>query len=121
MIHEAIVRSSPIAMLLVRDSELVFANPAGAKLLGIDFADEVVGRRLDDWLPPIERGEIAAWLADAESAPGAEPVRRVLLRARDGGTQLVEMQATRMVGATHLGVLVTLKQAAEVGSPAAAH
>ena len=81
----------------------------------------VVGRRLDDWLPPVERAEIATWLAAVESAPLGEPVRRVVLQTPAGDTHLVELQGARMVGAKHLGVLVTLRQVEQQPSAALGH
>jgi two-component system cell cycle sensor histidine kinase/response regulator CckA len=76
--YRALVESSPDGIGIHQDGRIVFVNPAGARLLGAQNPDELVGKPIEDIIHPdyreVVRERIRRSLADraAGSSPHGE-------------------------------------------------
>lgn len=50
--YRQLVESSPDSISIHQDGRLIFVNPAGARLFGVSSPDELIGRRLLDFIHP---------------------------------------------------------------------
>jgi PAS domain S-box-containing protein len=95
--YRRLIERTPNGMLVHVDGQIVFANPAAARIFGLESADGLVGRRLMDFVHPdfIARvqGRIAQVMEDRRPAPLLE---EKLLRA-DGTVIDAEVSAIPFV------------------------
>lgn len=105
-VDAGVLDHSPIPSLVLRDDELLHANAAAIRLLGLREAVELLGARLDQILPASREAGGALALPDATS-PVAVSTHR--LRRFDGRTLEVEIAAAPITWidgpALHLVVL----------------
>jgi PAS domain S-box-containing protein len=91
--YRALVESSPDGIGIHQDGRVVFINPAGARLLGAQSPDELVGKPSMDLLHPdyreVVRERIRRSLAEGQPAP---PLMEKFIRL-DGSTIDVEVTA----------------------------
>jgi PAS domain S-box-containing protein len=71
--YQALVETLPVAVIMVRDGRILFANPAAANILGFRECDELIGASLLQFVPASEQSRIARCLerrlsCDAEAA-----------------------------------------------------
>lgn len=90
--YRLVVESSPSAILVERNQQLVFVNPAAIRLLGADRAAQLLGQRLLDFVHPESRRAVEEYLA--RLVRGASVVREEDVRfvRRDG--ELLEVEFT---------------------------
>jgi diguanylate cyclase (GGDEF)-like protein/PAS domain S-box-containing protein len=84
--YRALVELSPDAIAVHRDGELLFINPAGARLLGANSPEDLVGKPLEDILEHDADDSVAALIA---TETGATP-REARLRPR--GTAVIDVE-----------------------------
>jgi PAS domain S-box-containing protein len=58
--YRELVKSSPDAVIVHRDGQFLYANPAGLKLYGADSLDQLRSKTVLDLIPDDERAKIAA-------------------------------------------------------------
>jgi PAS domain S-box-containing protein len=91
--YRALVESSPDGIGIHQDGRIVFINPAGARLLGAQNPDELVGKPIEDIIHPdyreVVRERIRRSLAEGQPAP---PLMEKFIRL-DGSTIDVEVTA----------------------------
>jgi PAS domain S-box-containing protein len=64
--YRAIVELSPDLIMIRQGEEIVFVNPAGAKLVGADSPAEIIGRPIWDFIPESSREIVAARVAQVD-------------------------------------------------------
>jgi PAS domain S-box-containing protein len=91
--YRALVESSPDGIGIHQDGRVVFVNPAGARLLGAQSPDELVGKPIEDIIHPdyreVVRERIQRSLATGQPAP---PLMEKFIRL-DGTVIDVEVTA----------------------------
>jgi PAS domain S-box-containing protein len=95
--YRALVESSPDGIGIHQDGRIVFVNPAGARLLGAQNPDELVGKPIEDIIHPdyreVVRERIRRSLAEGQPAP---PLMEKFIRL-DGSTIDVEVTAVPII------------------------
>jgi PAS domain S-box-containing protein len=81
--YDILLRSTPVAILVVQEGRYVYCNPYGASLLGYTTPDEFVGTAVLDTIPEEARNLVALRAARAMDGNENEPVTMELLR-KDG-------------------------------------
>lgn len=54
--YRLLVESAPVAIIVHRDGEIVYANPMTARLLGARDSEDILGRQVLDFVHPEDRG-----------------------------------------------------------------
>jgi PAS domain S-box-containing protein len=95
--YRALVESSPDGIGIHQDGRIVFVNPAGARLLGAQNPDELVGKPIEDIIHPdyreVVRERIQRSLAEGQPAP---PLMEKFIRL-DGTVIDVEVTALPII------------------------
>ena len=84
---------SPDAIYVHKDGKIVFINPAGAKLFGAVAPDEILGKRLLDFIHPDDCPAAQERLATAGTRHGTVDIEQKRLRL-DGSMFLARVAAT---------------------------
>jgi PAS domain S-box-containing protein len=87
--YRALVEASPTAIFAVRNQQVMFVNPAGAKLLGYPHPQELAGMRAMDLLVPEYRELVAKRMRRSEEGKINPKVEIEVFRA-DGSRLVVE-------------------------------
>jgi PAS domain S-box-containing protein len=95
--YRALVESSPDGIGIHQDGRIVFINPAGARLMGAQNPDELVGKPIEDIIHPdyreVVRERIQRGLATGQPAP---PLMEKFIRL-DGTVIDVEVTAVPII------------------------
>lgn len=83
--YDLLLRSAPVAILVMQEGRYVYCNPYGAHLLGYAAPDELVGTSVLASIAEESRSAIAPRIVKVYSGQENPPVTMVLLR-RDGST-----------------------------------
>lgn len=94
--YRALVEVSPDAVLISREGVIEFINRAGLALLGAARPEEVIGRRLLDFIHPKDHGVVAERIAAVKAGLGVPPLEETYLRL-DGTPVPVEAVASALV------------------------
>jgi diguanylate cyclase (GGDEF)-like protein/PAS domain S-box-containing protein len=93
--YRLLVELSPDAICVHCAGEIVFANRAGADIIGAGAPEDIIGKSIFGMVAPESRpGMIARIAAMKETDTYSEPAEAVLMRL-DGGTVLVESISVR--------------------------
>jgi PAS domain S-box-containing protein len=94
--YRQLIELSPDAIYVHRNRIILFANPAAARLWGLDSADQAIGRNLLDFIHDGSRELVRQRIArvEAEPAPFRLPWAEQEYQRRDGTTIPVEGSAT---------------------------
>jgi PAS domain S-box-containing protein len=86
------------------DGKVVFANPAAARLFGVERAESLIGRSSSAWVHPDDREHAAARSARLRAGPTAVPVTEMRLLREDGKVRVVAIHAVsfRQDGKMHV-------------------
>jgi PAS domain S-box-containing protein len=107
--YRVLVENSPDAILLHQQGRITYLNKAGARLLGVQSLEGLVGESVYDLVHPDYHETIRSRLsAMAESAEVLPPVELVLMRA-DGTTVPVELNAVPFESETGTVIQVTAR------------
>jgi PAS domain S-box-containing protein len=86
----ALVEGAPDGVVISRDGVILYANPAGVRLLGYDTPDELVGRSLATFLSPREIERMVRRIGEIRA--GARlPAAEYRARRRDGAEIVAEI------------------------------
>ncbi|MGB0749977.1 MAG: EAL domain-containing protein, partial [Magnetospiraceae bacterium] len=88
--YRHIIELAPDMMLICRENHIVFINPAGISLLGIESADEVVGKSFETFVHPDFKDVVAAGLTPLTRRHGRVPL---MLKKADGRDIEIEVSA----------------------------
>jgi diguanylate cyclase (GGDEF)-like protein/PAS domain S-box-containing protein len=72
--YEALVEHSPLAVLVVAEGSITYANPAAARLLGFQYPEQLQGMELAGFVDSEDRARIKALLGSEDPGPHAGPV-----------------------------------------------
>jgi PAS domain S-box-containing protein len=92
--YRSLVELSPEAVLVHGDGTLLYVNAAGVKLLGVASADELVGKRILDFVHPDYRETVETRIARVQGGKEPAPIIEEKLVRLDGGH--VDVEATGM-------------------------
>ena len=92
--YRSLVELSPEAVLVHGDGTLLYVNAAGVRLLGAASADELVGKRILDFVHPDYRETVEARIARVQGGKEPAPIIEEKLVRLDGGH--VDVEATGM-------------------------
>ncbi len=87
----ALVERHPELVAVVRKGVVVHANPAGLALAGFSRLDEVVGRPIEQFIPPEDRSPILERVRRAEEQGLPAPPRQERLLGRSTATPVLEV------------------------------
>ena len=90
--YRSLVEASPDAIAVHREREILFINPAGARLLGAESASEVLGASFEDFLADTDTGTASERLVVLERRVRSQPVEERFVRL-DGLGIDVELRA----------------------------
>lgn len=95
--YRQMVNLSPDAVTIHQDGRWVFANPAAARLLGVETPAQLVGRSLLDFMDPgIHEQVRARWKQLYEAGEAVAPAELKMTRP-DGGVIYLETQAAPLL------------------------
>jgi len=89
-----VLAASSDGIAVVRDGQIIHANPALAHLLHFPSIQELLGQRTDHWLTPAKLAELRAW---AGTQPAENERREVTLQPAIGEAIIVEFSAPRAI------------------------
>jgi PAS domain S-box-containing protein len=92
----ALLELLPDAVVVSRDRQIVFVNPAGLRMMGYRSVDELRGRSVLELLAPEERASAAANLAAGVPPGQVASVERVCLRP-DGSRFIAELSVLHVI------------------------
>ncbi len=108
----SLIESSPDSVLVLRSERIAYANPQAVRYLGFEFAAEILGRRIVEFVVEEDRAEAAArWLRGVNSRPGF-PIELRLARA-DGRVVVGEATDMPVVYGGHSSVLLVVRDLTE--------
>jgi PAS domain S-box-containing protein len=81
--YDLLLRSAPVAILVMQEGRYVYCNPYGARLLGYAIPDELVGTPVLDTVAEESRNAVAPRIARVAGGEENPPITMFLLR-RDG-------------------------------------
>jgi PAS domain S-box-containing protein len=93
--YRSLVELSPEGIFVLRDGVILFCNTAGARLLGAEKPERIVGRRIEDFIPDEFREMAHAWIRGLDREETAlVPFMEQSLVSLDGRRMPVETAAT---------------------------
>lgn len=101
----ALVEWSPEAMLVHRDGDVIYANPAAVRMLGARTANELVDKTLLDLIHPASHPAMLGGLKNVSNQRGDAPMVQVRCLRLDGTLWDVEVQS---IATAYDGQQVTL-------------
>ncbi len=91
--YRQLVELSPDAIAIQRRDEIVFVNPAGARLFGVENSEQLLGKSVWDFVPPENREMVAErYRQMREKGIKTPPVEQRFIRP-DGTSVYVEVTA----------------------------
>ena len=111
--YRRIVELSPDAVTIHQDERCVFANSAGARILGAEEPSQLIGRSILDFIPPDVHEQVKAhWKQLFEDRESVAPVELKMLKP-DGSIQYLEEHAARIVWGGRPAALVVARNVTE--------
>jgi PAS domain S-box-containing protein len=87
--YRKLVEISPDAVFLHREGEIIYANPAAFKLVGTSHSDEIIGKRILDFIHPDFREAVRNNIEKDLRGTITPPIELHMLRV-DGSSVIVE-------------------------------
>lgn len=100
-------------MVVHRHGSVVYCNPAAARLVEVDSPDELMGRRVLDFVHPADKPLAASRMAKVEAGEPLEPARIRIVTAR-GAIRHVETNAYRTDWEGELAVQLMIRDHTEL-------
>jgi diguanylate cyclase (GGDEF)-like protein/PAS domain S-box-containing protein len=94
--YRSLVDHSPTGILVLRQGEILYANPSAAMILGATAADELIGRAVNELVHPDDRQVVLDRMKTAEESGSAvAPCEAKLIKLDDTAIN-VQIQGTRI-------------------------
>lgn len=93
--YRNLVEHSPLAIVVHRQLQVMYANRAAARIAASDDPESLIGLKIADFLDRSSAALIERRLAELEADGGPLPVAQVRLQALDGRWRDVEVVSTR--------------------------
>lgn len=116
--YRQLVESSPDSISIHQKGRLIFVNPAGARLFGVSSPDELIGRRVLDFIHP-DQHELLRTTEPTVKAGGGNPPFFEFRALREDGTEFdvegVSLEFTYSGEPATLGIVrdITLRKLAQ--------
>jgi len=94
--YDLLLRSAPVAILVMQEGRYVYCNPYGARLLGYATSEELVGTPVLETIAEESRAALAPRTARIDRGNENPPIIMVLLR-KDGHTIRSESRSIPIV------------------------
>jgi PAS domain S-box-containing protein len=101
------------AIWIHADGKVVFANPAAAKLFGVDHPDVLVGQSAMGWVHPDDRDHAAARTRILTTQPCAVPVTEMRLLGLDGQERTAAIHAVSFLQDGRIRVMASARDVTE--------
>jgi two-component system NtrC family sensor kinase len=88
-----LTEATPEAVVVHHDGLLVYVNPAAARMFAVASPDQLLGRRVLDFVHPDDHAAVRERLGRARTSEGPLPVSEERLLRRDGTIALAEVAA----------------------------
>ena len=88
--YRTLIETAPDTIALHRDGRLLYINPAGLRLLGVENVTDVVGRSVWEVLAPGVRESAEQRVAAVAAGEIVDATAEYVLRRRDGASRVVE-------------------------------
>ncbi|MBZ5528125.1 MAG: PAS domain S-box protein [Acidobacteriia bacterium] len=108
-----ILDALPVAVRIVQEGKVVFANPADARLHGYERPEEEIGAEISRFLAEEEKDRILAFARAREEGGEAPRWHETRARRRDGSTVSVEVSAERIIHGGAPAGLVAIRDLTE--------
>jgi PAS domain S-box-containing protein len=92
--YRSLFEHLPDGVIVHRDNEILFANPAAIRLLGLDADRELVARPMLEFVAPADREVVRRRIADMVATSNPAPTLEVRLQRTD--RRMVTVEATSM-------------------------
>ncbi|HAE22985.1 MAG TPA: hypothetical protein DCG47_11765 [Spirochaetaceae bacterium] len=110
--YDLLLRSAPVAILVMQDGRYVYCNPYGARLLGYETPDELIGRPVLDTIAEESREAVRNRVARL-SEGGENPPFTMMLMRRDGSKIKSESRSIAIVYGQKPGILIIGREIGE--------
>src|SRR5262249_50252712 len=111
--YRTLVRLAPDALLLHRDDEIHFVNPAALRLFGATTAEQVEGLTLSDLVVPDSQARMRDYLRGVLESRRPAPHVEVQIQRRDGRVTDVEVAAAAFKDQGTTAVQIVLRDITE--------
>ncbi|MEX2599017.1 MAG: PAS domain S-box protein, partial [Dehalococcoidia bacterium] len=89
--HRQLVESAPLAIAVHRDQEIIYANPAAARLAGASSPEELIGRSVLDFIQPDQQDALLQAARASRTNDAPSPAMNARLVGLDGSALDVEL------------------------------
>ncbi|WP_231288336.1 ATP-binding protein [Mariprofundus ferrooxydans] len=111
--HRAMLDVMPHAIAVHRDGRWIYCNPAGARLLAADGAEDVIGTSVFDYIHPDDHKQVSDRIRHMSETGRPAPVEEIRLIRRDGDEITVKLQGGPVVVDGKPAFLVTAEDTSE--------
>jgi PAS domain S-box-containing protein len=111
--YHRVVELGQEAIWIHADGKVVFANPAAAKLFGVDRPEALVGQTATGWIHPDDREHAAARTRILTMQPCAVPVTEMRLLGLDGQMRTAAIHAVSFLQDGKIQVMASARDVTE--------
>jgi PAS domain S-box-containing protein len=112
-LYRSLAESSVDAIYVHKGDEVLYANPALARLLLADSVEDVIGTSIYDFIHPDDQAQARERMEAIRNNPEPAPFRKRRWIRRDGSTVEVEVGATRFMDGNEVALLVIARDITE--------
>jgi PAS domain S-box-containing protein len=112
-LYRSLAESSVDAIYVHKGDEVLYANPAFARLLLADSVEDVIGTSIFDFIHPDDQAQARERMEAIRNHPEPAPFRKRRWIRRDGSTVEVEVGATRFMDGNEVALLVIARDITE--------
>jgi PAS domain S-box-containing protein len=94
--YRMLVELSPETIVVHSEGKLVYVNPAGVRLMGVDYPEQLLGLPVMDMLPPETRQQNLEMLAQIAQGKALPPLEQMIFKP-DGSIVEVEMMCAAVL------------------------
>lgn len=88
--YQSLVEFSPSAILICRDGQIVYSNPAGVRLFPFGSAESLLDRQIAEIVPPESRQMLLEQMDKALATGKAQTLKEIEVASRNGEVQHLE-------------------------------
>lgn len=104
--YRSLVEVSPEAICVIAEEDITFVNTAAVKLIGSQGYEELIGKKVWDFIHPDSMEQARADIKELLEKKNKLPSREIKLVRLDGTTVEVEASATAIFHENKIGILV---------------
>jgi PAS domain S-box-containing protein len=92
-VYRSLVDDSPDTIVVHSQGRVRFINPAGVRLLGVQSADELIGREIEEIIPMQDREQVSRGIAYSQGITESTPLIQQRMHRSDGTSFEAEFRA----------------------------